>query len=342
MKLGIVKDKKYLNHHMGDFHVESPKRLESIYELFEGKTSFDYQDITPRLASEKEIQMIHSRDYFNLIKKTSEKPRVMLDPDTSTSSRSYETALLAAGGLLEGIDFIMEDKINNGFALIRPPGHHAEQSRAMGFCIFNNVAIAAEYLRNEYNVERILIVDWDLHHGNGTQNSFYKTDKILYFSTHQYPHYPGTGTAVEAGLSDGEGFTVNIPLLPGKTEEDYLYIYKNILNPIAADFKPEFVLVSAGFDIYKGDPLGGMNVTVEGFGALAHELLKLAQRYAESRILFILEGGYDLTGLKRGVESVLKQMSGIAEPPSIKPALSQSSENELEPVYSIQRKYWNL
>jgi acetoin utilization deacetylase AcuC-like enzyme len=191
----------------------------------------------------------------------------------------------------------MEGKLQNGFALVRPPGHHAESDHPKGFCIFNNVAIAAEYLVRKYGLKRILIADWDLHHGNGTQNAFYSRSDVLFFSTHQFPYYPGSGNWDEIGEEAGQGFTINVPLGPGKTDEDYLFIYKNILGPIAAAYKPEFILISAGFDIYGGDPLGGMLVTGEGFGALAAALLSIAGEQAQGRILFTLEGGYSLEGL---------------------------------------------
>jgi len=340
MKTGIVKDWRYLDHDMGAYHPESPKRIEVIYQMIEKEIKFPYLEVVPRPAKEEEIELVHSPSYVKIINQTTGQTRVFLDPDTSTSARSYETALLATGGLLKALDLIIEGKIANGFALIRPPGHHAEASRAMGFCIFNNVAVGAEYLLKNRNFKRVLIVDWDLHHGNGTQNSFYSRKDVLYFSTHQFPYYPGSGDFDEVGEKEGKGYTVNIPLSTGKTNEDYLYIYKKILSPVAAAFKPEFILVSAGFDIYGGDPLGGMNITEEGFGALAAELLSLAKKYSQDRILFALEGGYSLSGLARGVKSVLFQLSGEAKQPPLKPAASPLIERELAPVFEIQKDYW--
>lgn len=342
MKTGIVKDWQYTEHNMGAFHVESPRRLEAIYQMVEKEISFPYLEIKPRAAREEEIQFIHSPSYVNAIKETSGQERVMLDPDTSTSPRSYEISLLAAGGLIKAIDFIMEEKIQNGFALVRPPGHHAEASRAMGFCIFNNVAIGAEYLLRKYGLNRVLIIDWDLHHGNGTQHSFYDRKDVLYFSTHQFPHYPGTGHWSETGQGAAEGFTINVPLSLGKTDNDFLHVYKNILSPVASDYKPEFILVSAGFDIYHADPLGGMEISAEGFGALTSELLELAHHLTQERILFTLEGGYDLQGLREGVKQVLLQLSGKGEKPKINATASAALEKELEPVFETQRKYWSV
>jgi acetoin utilization deacetylase AcuC-like enzyme len=342
MKTGLVKDRRYKEHNMGDFHPESPQRIEAIYNMIEEEISFTYKEIKPRPATEEEIGMVHEASYIKMVKETSGKERVALDPDTSTSARSYEVALLAAGGLLEAIDLTMGGKIQNGFALVRPPGHHAEAGRAMGFCLFNNVAVGAEYLIKKYKLKRIFIVDWDLHHGNGTQNSFYKRSDVLYASTHQFPHYPGTGYWDEVGEGKGEGFTVNIPLRAGKNDVDYIYIFKKILSPIAKSYKPEFILISAGFDIYHGDPLGGMRVTKEGFGTLTKVLKSLAQELCQGRILFTLEGGYNLQGLKDGVKNVLHQLSAETEPsaPDGKEEITPELQKELTPVFQTQRKYW--
>jgi acetoin utilization deacetylase AcuC-like enzyme len=342
MSTGIVRDLRYMEHNMGAFHPESPQRIEAIYRMIEKEISFPYTEIKPRPAQEEEIQMVHSSSYVQLIKETSGKERVVLDPDTATSSRSFEVALLAAGGLLEAIDLVMEGKIKNGFALVRPPGHHAEASRAMGFCLFNNVAIGAEYLIKKYSLKKILILDWDLHHGNGTQHSFQNRNDVLYFSTHQYPHYPGTGHWDETGQGAGEGFTVNVPLRAGKTDEDYLFIFQNILSPITAAFKPDFILVSAGFDIYRDDPLGGMQISEEGFGTLTNVLLSLAHDTCQDRLLFTLEGGYDLQGLQQGIKHVLLHLGGEAKSPETKPEASSPTQQELAPVFEIQKKYWKI
>jgi acetoin utilization deacetylase AcuC-like enzyme len=234
----------------------------------------------------------------------------------------------------------MDRKAGNAFALVRPPGHHAEASQAKGFCIFNNVAIAAQYLVEKWGLRRILIVDWDLHHGNGTQNAFYSRDDILYFSTHQFPHYPGTGHWSEVGDKRGQGFTVNVPLAPEKTDDDFLFIFRKLLAPTAAAYKPEFILVSAGFDIFAGDPLGGMEVSVKGFGAMAAELLSLAHLTAQDRLLLTLEGGYNLFGLKDGVRSVLLALSGQKQPSPVKLSPSASLERELAPVFKVQKAFW--
>ena len=327
---------------MGAFHVESPKRLTAIYNMIDLDFSFPLETIQPRAAELDEIAWTHTLSHINMIKDTSGKDRVSLDPDTSTSALSYDTALLAVGGLLEACRAVMEGNIQNGFALIRPPGHHAEASQAMGFCLFNNVAVAAEYLLKNFGLERILIIDWDLHHGNGTQHSFYDRSDVLYFSTHQFPFYPGTGHWGETGKGAGEGYTVNVPLYGGNGDSEFLYIFKNILSPIAAEFKPDFILVSAGFDISEADPLGGMNVSASGFAALALDLMDVAKNHCQNRILFTLEGGYDLQGLRDGIKQVLLQLSGNASDPGIKTSCSPQLEKELQFVFEIQRKFWKI
>lgn len=342
MTTGIVKDRRYLEHSMGDFHPESPKRLDAIYRMIDEEVSFPFLNIEPRAASEEEIQWVHTPSYFDTVKATSGKERVVLDPDTSTSARSYEVALLAAGGVLNAVEMIMRGEAKNGFAFVRPPGHHAEASRAMGFCLFNNVAIGAEYLLKKHGLQRILIVDWDLHHGNGTQNAFYDRDDVLYFSTHQFPHYPGTGHWSELGAGKGEGCTINIPLFPGKTDSDYNYIFEKILFPIAEKFQPDFILVSAGFDIYHGDPLGGMRITSEGFGSLAHSLKRLAEKHCQGRILITLEGGYNLQGLSTGSREVLFQLSGQKESKAIQAQASPETQRELRPIFENFKKFYPI
>lgn len=341
MKTGIVKDSRYLEHRMGDFHPESPRRLEVIYKMLEeDKDLPPLILVAPRPAEENEICLIHTKSYFEAIKETAGRERVFLDPDTSTSSRSFEAARLAAGGLLEASGLVMKGELENGFALVRPPGHHAEASAAKGFCIFNNVAVAAQYLIQKHGLERILIVDWDLHHGNGTQNAFYSRQDVLYFSTHQFPHYPGSGFWNEVGNGRGEGFTVNVPLSVGKTDDDFLFIFRRLLYPIAKVYRPQFVLVSAGFDISAGDPLGGMEVTPRGFGALAAEMTRLAGEFSGRRLLLTLEGGYNLTELREGVKQVLLVLTGMAKPDVREPKITGAVEKELAPVFKVQKKFW--
>lgn len=313
-KTGIVKDPLYLEHITGDYHPESHHRLEAIYEMLaESDMAGKFIGVKPHNAARAELEYIHTPDYISRVAATAGKPRVMLDPDTQTSPRSWEAAQLAVGGCLELIDQLMQKKIDNGFALVRPPGHHAESDRAMGFCIFNNVAIGAKYAIKKYNLERILIIDWDLHQGNATQHSFYNDPQVLYFSTHQYPYYPGTGSFAEVGEGAGKGFTVNVPLAPGPGDEEYAAIYLEILKPITLEFKPQLILISSGFDIYFDDPLGGMKVTPAGFARLAKIILELANQTCAGKALFILEGGYHLQGLRDSVKAVLLELLGESD-----------------------------
>ncbi len=343
MKTGIVKDWRYLEHTMGEHHPESPKRLEVIYRMVEGEPALaSLPCVEPRPAAEEEIASIHTPAYIESIRETAHHPRVYLDPDTSTCPRSYEVARLAVGGLIEAAGRIMAGHLDNAFALVRPPGHHAEASQARGFCIFNNIAIAAEHLIQQHALRRLLIVDWDLHHGNGTQHAFYGRDDVLYFSVHQFPHYPGTGYWNEVGNGKGEGFTINVPLAPGKTDEDYLFIFDRLLAPVAAEFKPEFILVSAGFDIFAGDPLGGMMVSPAGFSALTHILLRLAQEFASGRLLLSLEGGYNLRGLEEGVRNVLFTLKEGGAASYSRGECSPTTMEELRPVFQVVRKFWAL
>jgi acetoin utilization deacetylase AcuC-like enzyme len=341
VRTGIVKDDRYADHDAGPGHVESPERILALNRMIEEEITFPYELVKPRPASREELELIHTPAYVRLIESTAGRERVYLDPDTSTSPLSWETARLAAGGVLRAAERIMDGEIRNAMALVRPPGHHAEAHQAKGFCLFNNVAIGAEFLVRRRGLKRILIADWDLHHGNGTQHAFYSRDDVLYFSTHQYPYYPGSGHWSEEGEGRGRGFNLNVPLSPGKTDSDYLFIYKELLGPVARKFEPEFVLVSAGFDIYGGDPLGGMDLSREGFGALAAELAGLAESLCEGRLLVVLEGGYNLPGLKGGVREVLEQLAGVGPAPGVKAAISKQTKVELAPVVQLIGKYWN-
>lgn len=342
MKTGIVKDGRFAGHNMEPGHVESPERVEALNRMVEERITFPYLLIEPRLASEDELGLVHTAKYVRRVRSTAGKERVFLDPDTATSPLSWETARLAAGGVLRAADLIIEGKVQNAMALVRPPGHHAEADAAKGFCIFNNIAIAAEYLVRKHGLARILIADFDLHHGNGTQNAFYGRPDVLFFSTHQYPLYPGSGHWSEAGEGAGLGYTINVPLSAGKTDGDFLFIYKKLFAAAARRFRPEFILVSAGFDIYGGDPLGGMDVSEKGFAALAAVLAGLAGELCGGRLLMTLEGGYNLLGLRQGAEAVLLQMAGAAPEPEVKAQASAGTMRELAPVIQTISKFWKL
>lgn len=310
-KTAIFRDPLFMDHDPGFDHPESPQRLKVINEVLdkeELKNCFIYPEFSP--ASHKIIGLNHDTALMNRVAETAGKIFDALDPDTKTSPDSYAAAILAVGALTTGVDLLLDGEIDNGFALVRPPGHHAEKNRSMGFCLFNNVAVAAHYAINNCGLKRVMIVDWDLHHGNGTQDSFYDTDKVLYVSTHQYPYYPGTGDVNETGQGIGEGYTVNIPLPGYQSDVDYATIFNDIIVPLGKEYKPELILVSCGFDIYRDDPLGAMEVTADGFSYLTRCMVQLAGNVCGGKLLVTLEGGYDLNGQRDGAMAVLSELVG--------------------------------
>lgn len=309
-RTGLVYHPAYLEHDMGAGHPESPNRLRAIMrQLEQSGTAARLARIEPRKAEDEWITLVHRPSYVaSLNEHAPTSGRVSLDPDTSMSPGSLHAAYLAAGGALAAVDAIMNKQVDHVFCAVRPPGHHAEAGRAMGFCLLNNVAIAARYLQKKYAVKRVLIVDWDVHHGNGTQHSFEDDPSILFFSTHQYPHYPGTGRATERGKGAGEGFTINVPMEAGEGDEEYHAIFLKSLVPAADEFKPEFVIISSGFDAHRDDPLANMNLTEAGYADLTGIVAEIAKRHADGRILSSLEGGYNLTALASSVDAHIKAL----------------------------------
>jgi acetoin utilization deacetylase AcuC-like enzyme len=303
-KTGLIYDPRYLDHDMGAGHPESPHRLSAIMQqLGQSGTAARLARIEPREAEDEWITQIHTASYLSMLKTVAPASgRVSLDPDTSMSPGSLTAAYLAAGGALDAVDAIMRRQADHVFCAVRPPGHHAEAGCAMGFCLFNNVAIAARYVQKKYGLTRVLIVDWDVHHGNGTQHSFETDPSVLFFSTHQYPHYPGTGRAKERGKGAGEGFTINVPMEAGEGDAEYRTAFQKSLVPAADAFKPEFVIVSAGFDAHKDDPLASMRLTEEGYADLTGIVAGIAKRHAGGRVLSSLEGGYHLRSLAASVD----------------------------------------
>ncbi|MBI2361570.1 MAG: histone deacetylase [Deltaproteobacteria bacterium] len=338
---GVVIDRDYLKHDPGPFHPERPERLKILLDLADELDQREFELLPPRPASRQEVGACHSADYLELLQATSEVNRYALDGDTVTCRDSFGVGLLAAGGFLNLLDGMASGELKNGFALVRPPGHHALKDRGMGFCLFNTVAIGAHHLKRRYGAKRILVMDWDVHHGNGTQEAFDRDASVLYVSTHQYPFYPGTGAAEEVGAQEGEGFTVNVPLPAGCGDAEYARVFNRIVIPIGSRFAPDWILVSAGFDPHRDDPLGGMDLTESGFAAMAFALLDLAARHAGGRIAFLLEGGYDLAALKRSVAGVLAQMRDPekAEPPSSRGG--EAIEPLVRKVLRIQEPYWS-
>ncbi|NPA49056.1 MAG: histone deacetylase [Thermodesulfobacteria bacterium] len=344
MNIAIVKDEIFLRHNPGEYHPERPERLVKIYERLAEPDIADFIKILkPREATFEELCWNHSPEYVKLIQQTAGQNHVQLDPDTATCPESYEAAIKAVGAQFVGLDAIFKGEVQDVFALVRPPGHHAERDRAMGFCLFNNVALAAHYALKRLGVKRVLIVDWDLHHGNGTQWSFYQSKDVLFFSTHQFPYYPGTGRVEEIGEGEGLGYTVNVPLPAGCGDPEYATVFKKILVPVARAYNPDVILVSAGFDIYFGDPLGGMLVTPVGVAYLTRIVKKLAQECCRGRLLLTLEGGYSLQGLSDCVAAVIFELVGRSIIPTDK--LQEFEEIEkplevLERVRAVHAKFW--
>ena len=336
---GIVLDSRYQEHYPGHNHPERPARIGTLLSLVEQYQRPGLKRFGPRLATPEEIALIHDTAHIGQVAATVGKDFFAFDADTRVSAQSYNTALLATGGFLTLLEAIMTRDIDNGFALVRPPGHHAERNRAMGFCLFNSVAIGAQYLREKFGLKRVLVMDWDLHHGNGTQHSFYDDPGVLYVSTHQYPYYPGTGAAEEVGRGAGAGYTVNLPIPAGWGDAEYESLFQTVIDPVCRQFDPEFVLISAGFDAHRRDPLGGLEMTEDGFGSLARALLRIARDHAHSRCAAILEGGYDLEGLGKSVVRVLDEMNGE----NLDAALPQHDlSGLLTRVRTVQQHYWEL
>ena len=304
----ILIDREFLKHLPGQGHPERPDRLRVLLELAHSLNPAAFQLLPPRPAAKSEIELCHAPNYVDLIESTAKLRQYALDGDTVTSQESFRIALLATGGFLRLLDSIAAGESSNGFAMVRPPGHHALRNRAMGFCLFNTIAIGARYLKNVHGAKRIAIVDWDVHHGNGTQEAFYDDPSVLFVSTHQYPFYPGTGGIAEVGEKAGTGYTVNVPLPSSCGDAEYLRVFKDVVIPALARFAPEWILVSAGFDPHRRDPLAGMNVTEDGFSMMSRALLQQAETYCGGKIAFVLEGGYDLVALKSSVAGVLETL----------------------------------
>ncbi len=352
-RTAVYRSPLFLEHLRNFGHVESPERLRVIYQELErddGTTHLLYPSFQP--ASRELVRLNHSESHISQIAATAGRLVDYLDADTQTSARSYEAALLAAGAMIDGLDRLAEGDIDNGFALVRPPGHHATPDQAMGFCLFNNVAIAAHYAVERLNLAPVFILDWDLHHGNGTQDSFYASDQVLYCSTHQYPHYPGSGGVEETGSGKGVGFTINIPLPGGQDDRAYARICRELVAPLVRQYRPRVLLVSCGFDIALGDPLGAMRVTPTGFAYMTRIMRQLAEEVCEGRLLITLEGGYSLRAMRDGSLALLTELSGAPlherYPVWLDADTARALEDEPPPLVALDqaiqvaKRYWTL
>jgi acetoin utilization deacetylase AcuC-like enzyme len=338
-KTAIVEDSRFLDHRGPANHPERPDRLAAVADALAARDG-ELTRIAPRAATHDEILRVHSRGHLDEIAAAVRSAPGQLDADTYVSSESLKVANLAAGGAADLALRVARGEFATGLAAIRPPGHHAEPDRAMGFCLFNNVAIAARALQHEQGVEKILIIDWDVHHGNGTQHYFDADPSVFYASTHQFPFYPGTGAIGESGVGRGEGYTLNVPLPAGCGDTEYVGAFQHLIVPAAESFEPELILISSGFDAHRDDPLAAMNVTRAGYRGMAAIVRSLAEDLCGGRLVFVLEGGYAASGLRDGVGAVLEVMlaDDAPEVPETTPVFPDSTlEQVIERVSSAHR-----
>jgi acetoin utilization deacetylase AcuC-like enzyme len=309
MAVHLISDPIYLRHDTG-VHVENRARLEAILHAIEHDENLSHRlvRLPPRPASPEDITRCHHEDLISHINLACNADAEYLDEDTRISPESYEVALFAAGAAVSAVDAVMKDRGGRAFGLVRPPGHHATPGTAMGFCLFNNAAIAARYAQSVYGAERVLIVDWDVHHGNGTQEIFWNDPSVFYFSTHQFPYYPGSGSSGERGAGRGEGYTLNVPLSAGTSATEHRQAFRAALEAIERRFPPDLTIVSAGFDARRGDPLGGLMLEDSDFAEMTKDVLRVAERHGEGRVVSLLEGGYNLRLLGGSVRSHLASL----------------------------------
>ncbi len=350
MPLVVVTSDRFADHLTPPGHPERAERAETMQSAIAAWKKNGGAVVAPREASDEDLARVHVPKYIESLKAIRGRA-AMLDPDTYTSPESEEVARLAAGAVLTAVDAVLGPRTpeprNSGtpeprraLVLVRPPGHHAERDHAMGFCFYNNIAVGAAWARAR-GLARVAIVDYDVHHGNGTQHSFFDHRSVLFVSSHQFPFYPGTGAADEVGRADGVGFTVNLPIEAGATDADYDLAYREIVVPVLREFRPELILVSAGFDAHEHDPLGGMRVTTEGYGRLTARLLAAADELCEGKIVFVTEGGYDLQALAACITQVVDLASAAAVPElrAIEGDMRRGKAT-VDQVRAAQREYW--
>jgi acetoin utilization deacetylase AcuC-like enzyme len=336
----LLYDEKMIEHDPGPGHPERPDRLRAIEVMLSLRSGTRTRLARAEPAPANALERVHTPAHVERVRSL-EGQYGSLDPDTHVSPVSVDAALLAAGAAIGAVDAVCTGTAANAFALVRPPGHHAVSNRAMGFCLFNNVAVAAAHARAARDMQRVLVVDWDVHHGNGTEAMFYGSKDVLFFSTHQFPFYPGTGDVRACGAGAGEGYTVNVPFAAGANDGDYALVFRELLAPIAEQYAPDLVLVSAGFDAHRSDPLGGMRLTEEGFASLCAEVKAIADKYAGGRLVLVLEGGYDLAGLARSVQACVEVMAG-SPAPAARAETTTQGEHDVRAAIAQQRAYWRV
>ena len=343
MALTIVTSNRFADHVNPPGHPERVERAEVMQVVASEFRQRGGRVVEPRPATDEQLARVHEREYLGLIRATAGRA-VALDPDTYTSTDTYEVALLAAGAAVSAVDHVLDGgRGSRALAMMRPPGHHAERNRAMGFCLFNNVAIGAAHARAR-GLSRVAIVDYDVHHGNGTQWKFYEDPSVLFVSSHQFPFYPGTGAASEMGRAAGTGFTVNLPIEAGGTDADHDRVYVSAALPVLRQFKPELILISAGFDAHMDDPLGGMRVTAQEFGRLTALIAAVADECCEGRVVAVTEGGYDLKALAASLRATIAALAGettLADLPAPTGATPRGDAC-LAAVLPDLKRYWTV
>jgi acetoin utilization deacetylase AcuC-like enzyme len=342
VSLILIHTERFAEHQTPPGHPERPERAEVLDAIAARWRSRGADVVAPRAATRDQLLRVHDADYLRRISETAGRATA-LDPDTYTSPESHEIALLAAGAVVDAVERVMGSSHRASFALVRPPGHHAERDRAMGFCLFNNVAVGAAHARAT-GAGRVAIVDYDVHHGNGTQHIFEADPTVLYISTHQYPYYPGTGAAGEIGRERGRGFTVNVPLEVGAVDDDYRFVFTHVVVPVLRQFEPDLLILSAGFDAHERDPLGGMRVTTPAFAAMTSELGAVADECCRGRIVAAVEGGYDLQALGASLDAAIESLSGEAPraPWPSSGIASTRGQASLAALRPCMAPYWTL
>ena len=345
MKTGLLIDEIFLDHHAMGYHPEQPERINAINKELKRLNLIDpTSPVEPRKATRQEILRVHGEEYLNRLERVVPGQSGHLDADTFFSEGSWDTALKAAGGTVDLALSVLTGDLDNGAAFVRPPGHHATANRAMGFCLLNNIAIAAAAALAE-GAERVAVVDWDLHHGNGTQDIFYADPKVLYTSLHMYPHYPGTGRHDETGSGEGKGFTVNLPMPPGAGSPEFAAGFKEILLPVLEQFDPDLILVSAGFDAHERDPLGALRLSDQDYAAMTVWLRRAAEKRCSGRVVCVLEGGYDLPAISGSAAAVVEQLlsdNPTIDNPSGDEPVAPLVRRLLDEIKRVQSNHWSL